>query len=193
MRSDGKIEENCLIQILDDFLSAQADEKSSTAVTGPELRDFCDRMLNAERDRSRNKSIYFLQMIFLTPFIICLIIFIRSFLYTKPGHFLENINNLHIEGYEFYYILIFITGLLFKKQISVLFFHHSRLLRKVETVVYIFIIGTTFIFASILSVLVPISIPIAYPVYSTIFFITIIAYIVCWLYKKKAKVVHIKT
>ena len=187
VRAEGKIEENCLFQILDDFLSAQADKKSLSVVTGPDLRNFCDKLLNAERDRISNKKVYLIQWIFVIPLIISISIFIRSFMYTKPGHFLENVNNLYIGGYELYYLLIFLTGLFLKKQFSVLFFHHSRLHRTVETVVYVLIIGITWFVATLLGALFPISIPIPYPIYILMSLLTITVFIACWTINKKAK------
>lgn len=185
MRTEGKIEDNCLLQILDDFLSAQADEKSIILVTGHNLRNYCDNLLNAEKERIRNKSVYFLQWIFLIPFIISIGIFIRFFLYTKPGHFLENVNNLYIEGYELYYLLIFLTGLLLKNQISKVLFHHSRLHRRVETTIYVVIVSITCLIAILLSVLFPITVPITFPVYLTVSILTLIVFIVCWIYNRK--------
>jgi DNA-binding ferritin-like protein (Dps family) len=193
MRSEGKIEENCLIQILDDFLSAQTDKKPINAVTGPDLLNFCKNILNAERDCQRNKTVYYIQWIFIIPLIISLSIFIRSFLYTKPGHFLDNINSLHIEGYELYYLLVFLSGLIIKKQISILFFQHSRILRTVETAIYIFIICVTSLIAVPLSIYFPISIPITYPVYIFMSILSLIVFLACLIYNKKNKPVRIET
>jgi DNA-binding ferritin-like protein (Dps family) len=193
MRTEGKIEENCLIQILDDFLSAQADDKPIHIITGPDLRNFCDNILNAERDCNRNKAVYYIQWISVIPLVISLAIFIRCFLNTKPGHFLDNIDNIYVEGYELYYLLIFLFGLLLKKQISVLFFQHSRMLRTVETAVYIFIIGITSIIAISLSTIFPISIPITYPVYIIMSILTTTVFLACWIYSKKTKPVRSNT
>ncbi|MDF2906624.1 MAG: hypothetical protein K0R34_1945 [Herbinix sp.] len=187
MRSEGKIEDHCLLQILDDFLSAQADGKSINSVTGPDLRNYCDNILKAERYRIRNKSLYFLQWILIIPLIISLMIFIRSFLYTKPGHFLENVNNLYIEGYELYYLLIFLTGLLLKNQISKVLFHQSRLHRRVERVIYAIIVGSSCLISILLSDLFPIYIPITLPVYITVSILTLIVLIACWIHNRKAK------
>ncbi len=185
MRTIKRIEEGCLQQILDDFLSAQADDRVLSTVTGPDLRSFCDKILKAESVRIWNRKIRFIQWIFAIPLIISLTIFIRSFLYTRSGHFGDNVNNLFIEGYELYYFLIFITGLILKKLISILFFHHSQLLRKIEAAVYVFIIVVTSFIADRLSVTFPITIPISFPVYITMFLLTVLFFIACWVYYKK--------
>ncbi|QAA32396.1 DUF1048 domain-containing protein [Clostridium manihotivorum] len=40
---------NCLLQVLDTFLSAQEEEKSVIQVTGPDLKRYCDDMIYGER------------------------------------------------------------------------------------------------------------------------------------------------
>lgn len=192
MRTNARIEESCLQQILDDFLSAQADDRELNIVTGSDLRSFCDKIFRAETERIWNRNINFIQWLFVLPISISLIIFIRSFLYTRPGHFLDNANHLFIKGYELYYFLIFITGLTLKKLISILFFHHSRLVRKVETAVYVFIIVITSFIAVRLSILFPIAIPISFPVYIIMTLLTLTLFIACWVFYRKTNPVAIR-
>jgi DNA-binding ferritin-like protein (Dps family) len=70
-------EENCIMQILDDFLSAQKDEKPIIKITGTDLRKYCDTVLKAEFSRNHPRG-YIMGQIVIIPFAILILMFFKE-------------------------------------------------------------------------------------------------------------------
>ncbi len=122
-------EENCMMQILDDFLSVQEKERSLSTITGPDLRKFCDTVMKAEGDRLKNRIIFWAEYILAIPLALMLLVLIRSFLFQKNAFTAWNINHLYIAGFDFVYIMMIILALLVKTVTSRIFFHHARIVK----------------------------------------------------------------
>lgn len=181
-------EESCLMQIMDDFLTAQNEGKPLYKITGPDLRGFCNKMMKAEAERFSGGFVYWLQMIPWAILLLSILAAAKALLASEEKMSWNSLSHIKLEGN-----MILLTGIAFlehgvKKLYSSVLFHHAKLSRIIGTLIYVLLMGLTFTLLTNGKNLIPVSLPISLPFYLIINTLSVIAVILCILYRNKYKI-----
>lgn len=145
--SNPQQEESCLMQLLDDFLSAQMEGKPISRITGPDMRKFCETLMKAEFDRMVNRAWYYVMSISAFIFLAMFHCFAKGCLLDGKKITLKNLNNLQINSFILLVILLLILYYILKKLLSRLFFKYMKILGGIirfQFILYCFIISVAF-------------------------------------------------
>ncbi|MHB8131343.1 MAG: DUF1048 domain-containing protein [Mobilitalea sp.] len=163
-------EENCLLQIMDDFLSAQSEGRPVAFITGLDVRKFSDNMMKAELNR-RNRKIIFVEQIATIPFVISMMIFMKILMVNDMKLKFEYFQKISFGGFELTFICLGMFMVFGRKILSKLFFEHI----KVSKMVYIVFTFMFFVFIReilvALNQIIPINIPIPFAIFILLFLI----------------------
>jgi DNA-binding ferritin-like protein (Dps family) len=183
-----ELEENCLMQILDDFLSAQAEQKPVARIIGPNLRKFCDDMIKAEFERISDRKIYiFMQT---AGIILCvpLLIIMKTFVFEKKAFVLDNLLHLNFGGFEILFCSIFILYYIIKKLVSVAFFNHAGISKLLSRALFIVSIALANVLSRFIDHYIIVSIPLPLPILMIVTISALTVFIICLRIDRKRRI-----
>lgn len=185
-----ELEENCLLQVMDDFLTAQKEEKPLNKITGSNLRSFCNRIIKAEAERASYGIVYWLQIIPISFLAYSILILLFTFVFSENKVAWYSIHTITLKGSALLFVVIvaLIYGL---KRILANVLFHDFILLKILNIVMIII--ATFIANEILEQgdkFVPISLQLSIPFFITLNALAVIASIGCIRYLNKRKIIY---
>lgn len=186
-------EESCLLQIMDDFLSAQKEGKPLIKITGPNLRRFCDHIIKAESDRMSVGLMFWLQVISTILMLFSMLIFFNTFIFPENNVTLASLNNIQLKGSVIIFISVFVLSYFVKKIISIIFFHYAIITNILGIIIFMFTLGSIQFIHEEYDYLIPISIYIPFPLYLMVTTISIASFTWCCIYINKHKVKYIMT
>jgi DNA-binding ferritin-like protein (Dps family) len=179
----GLHKEACLIQILDDFLSAQAEGKELSKVTGPDYRKYCDTMIQAERSRNRSKY-EVMAYIAVIPLTVMLLSLFTSIL--RNDDKLSSITNqIIIGGFSIAFPVIYLIYYLIRQKTAKVLFNHVRASKAVITIVSVIFYGLIYLISAVLDRALNIAIPVPFPAFLIIIALSLVLLTVLVIIEKK--------
>ncbi len=182
-------EEGCLQQIMDDFLTAQAEGKPLSKITGTNLRSFCDEMLKAESKRSSQGIAYLLYLLSFSMLVIAIYCGWKAYVISEERLSWDIFNHIRAEGDVITFLVIILLGYVLKRLLSILFFHHAPILKTANYIIYFLtILSAIKILEEDISI-IKMALPIPAPLYFILTTVSLIAIILssAHLYKYKSK------
>lgn len=135
-----EVSENCLQQILDEFLTGQHMGKPLDKITGNSLRRYCNKIMKAEADRLSLTLLMWLQCI--PVFILLSSIFTTGFYIIKKLSIPFRINEYAvINGQVFLFVFLTIFYIIIKRLLAICFFHYPKVVKSITLLAYIATIG----------------------------------------------------
>ncbi len=179
----GLHQEACLIQILDDFLSAQAEGKQLISITGPDLKKYCDTMIKAEKKRNKNK-LELIAMLAGIPLIVMFLSFLTSFL--RNDNKLDNLaNSITISAFSVIYPVLFMFYYIVKWRTAKALFHHAKASRLITTIVSGIVLASIFMISDALNSTLNIAIRVPFPLFISITMLSLSILVVIVIIEKR--------
>ncbi len=183
-----ELEENCLLQVMDDFLTAQKEEKPLYKITGSNLRSFCNRIIKAEAERASYGIVYWLQIIPISVLTYSILIFLFTFVLSDSKVAWYSIHTITLKGSVLLFAGIVALIYVFKRILANILFNNF-ILSKITNIAMI-IIAAIIIneFFEQGDKLVPISLQLSMPIFIVLNVLAVIAAIWCIQYVNKRKI-----
>lgn len=181
-------EESCLLQIMDDFLTAQKEGKPLYKITGPDLRRFCNKMMKAESQRLAFGVVYWLYTIPVIFLLISMVTVLETFLFTEEKVPLSTLKYIKINGNIILFFGIVFLFSIIKKLLAVVFFHYTKTLNIILMAAFGLAIGGASIILESGTSLIPVSIPVPVTLFLILNIASVIAAGIGIYYNNKHKV-----
>ncbi|SHO47323.1 DUF1048 domain-containing protein [Anaerocolumna xylanovorans] len=181
-------EESCLLQIMDDFLTAQKEGKPLYKIIGPDLRRFCDKMMKAESERLAFGLVYWLHTIPVAYLLISVMAVLETFLFSKEKASWDTLQFIKINGNIILFFGIIFLFYVVKKLLAVAFFHYTKILNMVSIAVFALTMGIASIALETGKNLIPVTISVPVSLFLILNIVSIIAAGVSIYYNSKHKI-----
>lgn len=179
----GLQQESCLIQVLDDFLSAQAEGKQLVTVTGPDFKKYCEIMIKAEKGRNKNK-LEIISMFISLPLTVMVLSLIETYL--PNDHNVGNLtDSITISAFSLSFPVLFLIYYIIKWRTAKALFNHAKASRVITTLVSLIFFGFAYQLSKILDNILNIAIPVPTPLFIIVFTLTFSIFVVIVIMEKR--------
>lgn len=161
----GVHQEACLNQVLDDFISAQAEGKQIDSLTGPNVRKYCDTIIQKRKSTS-NRQIEVLSMVVGLPVTIMFLALFTTIFNNKE---ISITSSITIRAFSISYPVLSLTYFSVKWKTAKTFFDHAQASRIITTFVSIIFLGSIYVISIALDRILSIAIPIPLPLFISAF------------------------
>ncbi len=183
-----ELEESCLLQVMDDFLTAQKEEKPLYKITGSNLKKFCNRIIKAEVERQSYGIVYWLQIVpvcFLT-FSILLLLF--TFVLPENKVAWDSFSAITIKSSVLLFVGVVALVLVLKKIMANLLFNNYIILKIANITMLIIAAIIVNMYWEQGDKLLSFSLQLSMPVFIVLNVLAVIATILCIRYVNKRKI-----